>query len=148
MNEKLEAPLSTLSISNLLRVLTVGICAFLLSVFYYSSLVFGPIWNRYRSKDAPPPNWTFAFAPLREIIVSFVLLFLIQRLSLVDWKKSTGLILLLWFAFHAVGMAGAVLFDNMAWQLGLVHAGDWLMKMILMGIVLTLWNKSGIQKYK
>jgi hypothetical protein len=42
-------------------------------------------------------------------------------------------------------MAGAVLWDHMQWQLGAVHAGDWLMKMTFMGIVLTKWlNKKSI----
>lgn len=49
--------------------------------------------------------------------------------------------LLLWIAFHAVGMTGAVLWDSMPWQLGAVHAGDWLMKMVLMASVIHLWPR-------
>ncbi len=84
-----------------------------------------------------------AFAPLREIIASIVLAKLIVHLNYKEWIITTRLTLLLWLAFQAVGMAGAILWDNMQWQLGAVHAGDWLMKMIFMGIILTIWlNKN------
>ena len=117
-----------------------GITAFLLSILWYSPLLFGSIWEQYRNPPNPDiPQWTMAFAPLREIIASFVLAHLIVLIGLTKWKVTTRLMLLLWVAFHAVGMAGAVLWDNMQWQLGAVHAGDWLMKMLYMGVVLSIW---------
>lgn len=79
-------------------------------------------------------------APLREIIAAYVLGLLITRMGILNWKRAVRLILLLWTAFHAVGMAGAVIWDNMPWQLGVVHAGDWLMKMVFMAIALSLWH--------
>jgi hypothetical protein len=69
-----------------------------------------------------------------------------MSLSPADWKKSVKLIFLLWLAFHAVGMAGAIIWDNMPLELGLVHAGDWLMKMLFMAIVLGLCHKKSILK--
>jgi hypothetical protein len=115
-----------------------GIAAFALSIVWYSPLLFGNIWEQYRQMPNPGiPKWTMVFAPLREFIVALVLAKLIVNLHLTHWKNTIKLILLLWFAFHAVGMAGAILWDNMQWQLGAVHAGDWLMKMLFMGIVLT-----------
>ncbi len=125
---------------NYVAVIVTGITAFFLSLLWYSPLLFGGIWEHYRNPPNPDvPKWTMAFAPLREIIASFVLAYLIVITGLSDWKATLRLMLLLWFAFHAVGMAGAVLWDNMQWQLGAVHAGDWLMKMLFMGTVLTIW---------
>lgn len=125
---------------NYLAVVSTGMSAFILSMFWYSPILFGGIWEQYRNEPNPAiPSWTLGFAPLRELIASFVLAYLIVRLDLRNWRQSIGLMLLLWLAFHAVGMTGAVLWDNMHWQLGAVHAGDWLMKMIFMGITLTLW---------
>jgi len=127
---------------NYWAVITTGLASFLLSIFWYSPVLFGGIWERYRHAPDPEiPKWTMVFAPLRELIVAVVLAKLIVRLNLTNWKDTTKLILLLWLAFHAVGMAGAILWDNMQWQLGAVHAGDWLMKMLFIGIVLTIWFK-------
>jgi hypothetical protein len=121
-------------------IILTGLMAFGLSTMYYSPLLFGEIWDKFRHAPNPEvPQWTMVLAPFRELLVSYVLAKLIVRLNLRDWKDTTKLMLLLWLAFHAVGMAGAVLWDNMQWQLGAVHAGDWLMKMFFMGIVLPFW---------
>lgn len=129
---------------NYSAVLTTGITAFLLSMLWYSPLLFGTIWEKYRNAPDPSiPKWTIAFAPVREIIAALAIEFLIISMALSNWRWTSGLMFLLWVAFHAVGMAGAIIWDNMQWQLGLVHAGDWLMKMQYMGIVLTIWlNKN------
>lgn len=121
-----------------------GIAGFILSTIWYSPLLFGEIWEQYRNVPNPNiPVWTMALAPLRELIASFAIAFLITKLKYTDWKQTAKLMLLLWLAFHAVAMTGAILWDNMRWQLGAVHAGDWFMKMLFMGITLTLWlNKN------
>ena len=125
---------------NYVAVVATGMAAFILSIFWYSPILFGGIWQKYRHDPNPAiPEWTMGFAPLREIIASFVVAYCIVRLKLDDWRQAAKLMLLLWVAFHAVGMAGAVLWDNMKWELGAVHAGDWLMKMLFMGITLTIW---------
>ncbi|MDP2235262.1 MAG: DUF1761 domain-containing protein [Bacteroidales bacterium] len=133
---------------NFIAILVTGITAFMLSILWYSPLMFGKIWELYRN---PPnlsiPQWTMLFAPLREIIASYVIAILIYRLEIKDWKATTSIMLLLWLAFQAVGMAGAILWDNMQWQLGAVHAGDWLMKMLFMGITLTLWKNKTRKEY-
>ena len=134
---------------NYWTVVVTGVAAFFLSIMWYSPLFFGKIWEQYRNVPNPNiPQWTMAFAPLRELIAAYVLATLIVRLDLKDWKVTVQLMLLLWFAFHAVGMAGAILWDNMHWQLGMVHAGDWLMKMLFMGAVLTLWFNKNLHSKK
>ena len=134
---------------NYWAVIVTGVAAFFLSIMWYSPLFFGKIWEQYRNIPNPNiPQWTMAFAPLRELIASYVFATLIVRLDLKDWKITVQLMLLLWFAFHAVGMAGAILWDNMHWQLGMVHAGDWLMKMLFMGAVLTLWFNKNLHSKK
>ena len=131
---------------NYWTIIATGLIAFVLSGIWYSPMVFGEIWETYRNPPNPEIHrWTMAFAPLRELIVAYVLAKLILLLNLSQYKDTLKLVFLLWISFHAVGMAGAVLWDHMQWQLGAVHAGDWLMKMTFMGIVLTKWlNKKSI----
>ena len=126
---------------NYTAVVVTGFMAFALSLLWYSPLLFGNIWRELRDVPATPlPDWTFAFAPLREIITAFCLADLIVRLRIMNWKSALGLGLWLWFAFYFVQLAGAVLWDNKPWQLGLVHGGDWLMKMLSMSVVLSVWH--------
>ena len=132
---------------NYWAVFTTGIASFGLSTVWYSRILFGEVWMGHRSEQLPAtPEWTMLLAPLRELIASYVLASLLARLSIVTWKNGLKLALLLWLAFHAVGMAGAILWDNMPWELGAVHAGDWLMKMAFMAIVLTIWQKTASQR--
>jgi hypothetical protein len=91
---------------------------------------------------AATPAWKMAVAPARELIVAYVMANLIRRLEIADWQSAMRLGFSLWLAFHAVSMAGAVLWDNMPWQLGAVHAGDWLMKMLLMSSMLGVWLRT------
>ncbi|MBI1768930.1 MAG: DUF1761 domain-containing protein [Bacteroidetes bacterium] len=126
---------------NYWAVIAAGLIAFTLSLLWYSPILFGEIWTKYRTAPPSVPGWTMLFAPLRELIASYVLALLITQLTS-DLKNAVKLIFLLWLAFHAVGMAGAVIWDNMPWQLGMVHAGDWLMKMLFMAIALSLWHKN------
>lgn len=132
---------------NYWAIIITGLIAFVLSTIYYSPLLFGEIWEKYRHAPNPSiPQWTIVLAPFREWTVSFVLAKLIVQLNITNWKSTTKLMLLLWLAFHAIGMTGAILWDNMQWQLGVVHAGDWLMKMIFMGIILTIWLNKNVKQ--
>ena len=47
---------------------------------------------------------------------------------------------MLWLAFYVVQLWGAVIFDGMPVALGVVHAGDWLGKMLLIALVLSSWR--------
>jgi hypothetical protein len=128
---------------NYTAVVVTGLMAFALSLLWYSPLLFGNIWTALRDAPVNPlPRWTFAFAALREISTAFLLAYLIVRLRIANWKSALGLGLGLWFAFYFVQLTGAVLWDNKPWQLGMVHGGDWLMKMLFMSVVLRAWHSN------
>jgi hypothetical protein len=123
-----------------LPVAVTALAAFALSLLWYSPLLFGEVWIKLSHADpGAMPLWKIVIAPVRELLAAYVLAYLIVRLGIVSWKPAASLGLGLWLAFHAVQMAGAVIWDNMPWMVGAVHAGDWLMKMLFMAIVLTLW---------
>ena len=125
-----------------LAVIVTGLLAFGLSLLWYSPLLFGDIWARFRNAStAGAPMWKFFVAPLRELITAAVVAFLVVRVKPKDWKRSLLLAFVLWFGFYAVQMAGAVIWDNMPWQLGSVHAGDWLMKMLFITLALSEYHR-------
>jgi len=75
-------------------------------MIWYSPALFGEIWLRYRVGPPPIPNWTLMFAPLRELIS---LTYLLINYSPHHQSESVvKLVVLLWIAFYAVGMTGAV----------------------------------------
>jgi hypothetical protein len=126
---------------NYIAAVVTGLAAFALSLLWYSPLLFGNIWMALRNAPVHPlPGWTFLFAPLREIITAFLLTHLIVRLGVNNWENALGLGFVLWFSFYFVQLTGAVMWDNLPWQLGLVHSGDWLMKMLFMSLLLSAWH--------
>jgi Protein of unknown function (DUF1761) len=126
---------------NYIPAVVIGLAAFALSLLWYSPFLFGNIWLALRNAPVHPlPGWTFLFAPLREIISGFLLTHLIVRLGVNNWKDALGLGFVLWFSFYFVQLTGAVMWDNLPWQLGLVHSGDWLVKMLFMSLLSNAWH--------
>jgi hypothetical protein len=105
-------------------------------------MLFGEVWTQFADgTTAAPPAWTFAIAPLREILTGAVVLFIIRRIDLKGARGALLLGLVLWLGFYVVQLSGAIMFDNMPWQLGAVHAGDWLMKMLVITSAVYAWHK-------
>lgn len=119
-----------------------GLVAFATSLVWYSPLLFGDVWMRYQDPSAATvPTWTFAFAPLREITTAAVLSFLIVRVRPHSWRAALRLGFVLWVGFYVVQLSGAVMFDRMPWPLGSIHAGDWLMKLLVITLTLSAWHR-------
>ena len=51
-----------------------------------------------------------------------------------------GLGLTLWIAFPVVLLIGSVTHENVPWKLAAIHAGDWLAKLVILAIVVTVWR--------
>jgi uncharacterized protein DUF1761 len=47
----------------------------------------------------------------------------------------------LWFGFVFMILVGAVVWDNVPWKLTAIHAGDWLVKLPLMAVILSVWRR-------
>lgn len=75
----------------------VGITAFLLSIIWYSPLLWGSIWQHYRNIPNPNiPQWTLLFGPLREIIVSGIIAILLLKLHINTCKQAAFLMFVFW----------------------------------------------------
>ena len=45
-----------------------------------------------------------------------------------------------WIGFHATLLVGSVIHENMPWKLYAIHAGDGLVKILLMAIIHGVWR--------
>jgi len=88
------------------------------------------------------PAWQALTLLVRHFVVAFALAYLVARLGIVGWKSALQLGLLLWIGFPAVLLAGSVIHDNVPWMLAAIHAGDWLVKILLMTVILGVWRRS------
>jgi hypothetical protein len=46
----------------------------------------------------------------------------------------------LWVGFPFVLLSGSVLWDNVDWRLATIHAGDWLLKLLVISLIVGLFR--------
>jgi hypothetical protein len=117
------------------------------SSVWYSPFLFGKQWDELRNANSvgvaemAMPAWKIAVDLVRELVVVYVLARLINGLGIVDWKGALSLGFWVWLGFPVQMLVGASLWDNKPWTLDLIHAGDWLMKMLLISLILAKWPR-------
>lgn len=116
----------------------IGLLAFSTSLLWYSPYMFGDIWRAGAGASLETSaSWKFAVAPLREIATAFAMLFVLRRTIPIGTRRTVLFALVLWAGFYGVQLAGAVVWDNMSAQLGAVHAGDWLVKLVIISLAVS-----------
>jgi hypothetical protein len=83
------------------------------------------------------------FELLRTSVLAYVIARLMLRLNVTDWKDALGLGVWLWIGFPVILLTGSMLWQNVPWQPAAIHSGDWLIKLLLIPLWLTLWPKQG-----
>ena len=87
-----------------------------------------------------PPALQAAVELLRNLVVAAVVAGLVARLELDNWTGAVPLGLALWIAFPVVLLAGSVFHENVPWRLAAIHAGDWLLKLLVIAVIVGLWR--------
>lgn len=127
----------------ILPIATALVAAMLISSIWYSPMLFGRPWIALRSEwlHVQPNAYVAPWKPLvevmREIVVAYVLTHLIAQLKITRLANAAALGLLVWLGFPVSMLVGASLWDDKPWTLSFIHAGDWLIKMLVMSIIIT-----------
>lgn len=123
------------------------VAAVLVSSVWYSPLLFGPKWmelSRLNAGDAVDTTmhaWKMLVDLVREFVVIYVLARFVNGLGIVNWKGALGLGFWVWLGFPVQMLVGASLWDNKPWMLDAIHAGDWLVKMMVFALILATWPR-------
>ena len=140
----------------ILSVIVALVAAAFISGIWYSPMLFGRQWVALRSAAlhvAPDPYiapWKPLVEVIREIVVAYVLTRLVSLLQITRLTSALNLGFWVWMGFPVTMLVGASLWDNKPWALSLIHGGDWLTKMIVMSVVITLTRRLtlGQQEYQ
>src|SRR5690349_3395877 len=132
---------------NYLAVLVAAVAVFVLGWLWYSPLLFFKPWMRARGLD-PVAAMTGAKVPGGKLLVELarclVLAYVIARFtSLLGVAGLTAAVhfgLFLWIGFPVIILIGSVLWENTPWKVAAIHAGDWLVKLLVIPIIVTLWH--------
>jgi len=131
---------------NYLAVAVAALAAFVVGAVWYSPLLFGETYLKVRGidpravADITPPAGELLGELARNLVVAFVLAHFVVRLG-AGWKSALQLGLWVWAGFQAMLLLGAVLHEGMPWVLYAIHAGDALVKTLLMALILGVWRR-------
>jgi Protein of unknown function (DUF1761) len=131
---------------NYVAIAVATVLAFVEGSLYYSPLMFGPLWMRLsgmdRSAAAKVSPWAVLGEIARDFVLTYVVARLVARLSDANWRSATGLGLWLWVGFPLMLLTGSVMWQGVSWKIAAIHAGDWLVKLLLITAIVGAWRRS------
>ena len=126
---------------HVLAVLAAALVVFVIGATYYS--VVPPRWAG-QSDAGPaasqPPPWVIAVEFGRGLVLAAVVAGVASQGKVDGLAGGLLLGLVLWIGFPFVLWAGAIVHENTPWRLAAVHAGDWLIKLVVVGALVSVWQ--------
>lgn len=126
---------------NYLAILVAAVAVFVFAAAYYITLA------RQRARLSPaaasrsrPPAWLLGLELFKSIVVATVVAGLVALTGIADLGGALKLGLALWVAFPVVLLVGSVTQENVPWKLAAIHAGDWLAKLLIIAVIVSLWR--------
>lgn len=92
------------------------------------------------ASNGRPPAWKVGLELLRSLVVASVVAGLADQLELSGGLDGAKLGLVLWVGFPVVLWTGAVMWEKVRPRLAVIHAGDWLLKLLLISVIVTVWD--------
>jgi len=126
---------------NYLAIVVAAIAVFAFSAVYYGvfarqGAALGAAWAQ-RSR---PPARLIALELIKALVVASVVAGLVARLGIADPAGALLLGLALWIAFPVVLLVGSVTQEGVPWKLAAIHAGDWLVKLLVIAVIVGVWR--------
>jgi len=130
---------------NYFAVIVAAVAAFVLGWLWYSPLLFYKPWMRLRGMD-PAAAMAGAKMPMGKLVIEllrcFVLAYIAARfvalLGVSSWMGAVHFGFFVWLGFPVIILTGSVLWENIPWKVAAIHAGDWLVKMLVIPIIVTV----------
>jgi hypothetical protein len=85
-----------------------------------------------------PSPWELAAELLRCLVLAAVVAGLASQGGIAAWTGGLALGLALWAGFPLVLWTGAILHERAPFGLAAIHAGDWLVKLPLIGVIVSV----------
>ena len=127
---------------NWLAIIVAAIAVFVVSTVYY--IVFTArlkeLSAAYADAGGTPELWKVAVEIVRSFVVGTVVAGLVSLIGITDLGGAVQLGLALWIGFPVVLLIGSVIWEKVPTMLAAIHAGDWLLKLLIVAVVVALWR--------
>src|SRR5437660_4606983 len=132
---------------NYLAVLVAAVAVFVLGWLWYSPLLFFKPWMRLRGLDpvaamagAKMPGGKLVIEFVRCVVLAYVIALFVAHRGISSWMGAVHFGILAWIGFPVILLTGSVLWHNAPWKVAAIHAGDWLVKLLVIPIIVSLWR--------
>lgn len=128
-----------------LAVIAAAAAAFVVSSAYYGAFgkqlaALSPAYADAASGATRPPAWKMLVEVARSLVVASVLAGLAAELDITNWVEAVALGFALWIGFPVVLWTGAITWEKVPWKLAVIHAADWLVKVLLIAVIVGVWT--------
>jgi Protein of unknown function (DUF1761) len=128
---------------NCVAIVVAAVAAFVASVVWYA--LFGNAMTELReadpaaAADSGTSVWTVLFVVAQSLVVAFMVAYFVSRLGIIGWQGAVGVGALVW-VFPAAILLGSVVHEGIPLMLAAIHAGDWLVKLLLIAVIVGVWR--------
>jgi hypothetical protein len=125
---------------NYLAIAVAAVAVFVVSIIYYIAFTnrLKQLSAAYADADARPAAWRVVTE--RSFVVGAVVAGLVSLIGVTDLAGAIQLALGLWIGFPVVLLTGSVIWEKVPPMLAAIHSGDWLLKLLVIAVVVTLWR--------
>jgi hypothetical protein len=89
--------------------------------------------------ESGTPIWTMLFVIAQSLVVALMVTYFVSRLGITIFAGAAGLGTLVWI-FPAAILSGSVVHEGVPLALAAIHAGDWLVKLLLIAAIVGVWR--------
>ena len=132
---------------NYIAVLVAAIVVFVLGWLWYSPLLFYKPWMRARGMDpavamagAKMPTGKLVIELVRCFVLAYIVAHFVAALGITNWLGAVHFGVFLWIGFPVILLTGSILWENTPVKVAAIHAGDWLVKLLVIPIIVTVWQ--------
>jgi hypothetical protein len=127
---------------NFLAVVVAAVAAFVASLVWY--IVFGKELAKVSTAFAEGLRkrqpWKMLVVLVQSLVLALVLAYFIGLIGNVDWMGAVRIGVLLWIGLSAVQWVGSIMWEKVPLKMAAIHAGDWLVKLVLIAIIVGVWR--------
>lgn len=127
---------------NYLAIAVAAVAVFVVSAVYYIAFTgrLRQLSPAYADAEATPPPLVIVGEILRSLVVGVVVAGLVSLIGITDVVGAIQLALALWIGFPVVLLTGSVIHEKVPPMLAAIHAGDWLLKLLVITTIVTIWR--------
>ncbi len=127
---------------NFLAVVVAALAAFVASAVWY--IVFGKELAKVSAAFAEGLQkrqpWKLLGVFMTSLILALVLAYFIGLIGDVGWMGAVRVGVLLWIGLSAMQWVGSIMWEKVPLKMAAIHAGDWLVKLVLIAVIVGVWR--------